>query len=71
MTGRITHHDSFKVCEKCGQESSWFVAYCAAWVCGDCEHHQGLARCYCGWAASGGDGIQELVDRGEVIGEEL
>ena len=34
--------------------------YCGANVCDDCEYHDGLARCYCGWSESGGDGRQEL-----------
>jgi hypothetical protein len=51
--------------------------YCGAHVCGLCEAHahvdregvvyQTLARCYCGWAASGGNGYQELLDEGETI----
>jgi len=36
------------------------------WV-NDCRDHDGLARCYCGWAASGGSGRQELLDRGENL----
>ena len=23
--------------------------YCGAYVCSECGHHRGLARCYCGW----------------------
>ena len=44
-----------------------FDRYCAAKVCQKCGWHQGLARCYCGWAASGGNGRQELLDEGETI----
>ena len=46
-------------------------------MCDLCEAHahvdkegnvyQTLARCYCGWAASGGNGYQELLDEGENI----
>ncbi len=40
---------------------------CGAKVCIKCEHHQGLARCFCGWAADGGDGYRQLLDMGEQI----
>lgn len=50
---------------------------CGAFICDECHLHvrinsQGevfpeYARCFCGWAASGGDGVLELLDRGEVI----
>ena len=40
---------------------------CGAKVCYDCGDHEGLGRCYCGWAESGGDGYQELIDVGEQI----
>ena len=48
---------------------AYFRDYCGAYVCNECEGHVGLARCYCGWAASGGDGRSELVDMGETIGD--
>ena len=47
-----------------------FQSYCGAYVCWDCDDHRGLARCYCGWAASGGSGRQELLDMGENLEEE-
>jgi len=47
-----------------------FRAYCGAKVCDSCEDHEGLARCYCGWAASGGNGIRELVEMGEQIDDD-
>jgi hypothetical protein len=47
-----------------------FVRYCGAWVCGTCDAHRGLARCYCGWSAHGGDGYRELVEMGETIEED-
>ena len=43
---------------------------CGAYVCDTCGAHVGLARCFCGWSASGGDGRQELIDMGETIGDE-
>jgi hypothetical protein len=36
-------------------------------VCDDCDHHNGLTRCYCGWSESGGDGYAELLADGETI----
>ena len=42
-----------------------FVDDCSSNVCMDCNSHQGLERCYCGWASSGGDGYKELLDLGE------
>ena len=54
-------------CEQCGGRLC-LANECGAWVCDDCEHHQGLARCYCGWSASGGHtGRQELQAMGETI----
>ena len=50
----------------CGSEAA-FSNYCAAYVCGNCDTHVGLARCYCGWSESGGNGRQELIDMGETI----
>ena len=49
-----------------------FSDYCGADVCmiGECHHHKGLARCFCGWSTSGGDGRQELIDMGETIDED-
>lgn len=40
---------------------------CGANICVVCGDHQGLARCFCGWSASGGDGYRELVEMGEQI----
>jgi len=30
----------------------------------------GLARCFCGWSASGRNGRTELIEDGEIIEEE-
>jgi hypothetical protein len=46
-----------------------FAKGCGAWVCDDCDQHRGLARCFCGWSESGGDGRAELEDMGETIEE--
>lgn len=44
--------------------------YCGAYVCLDCNDHEGLARCYCGWASDGGNGYQELIEMGENLDED-
>ena len=41
--------------------------YCGCKVCDKCGDHKGLARCYCGWAADGGDGRKQLEEMGETI----
>ena len=46
-----------------------FEGFCGAEVCMDCDDHKGLARCYCGWSANGGDGYAQLSDMGETIEE--
>lgn len=56
-----------KVCEECGSEAAFFNPYCGADICTKCGNHNGLARCFCGWSASGGDGYRELREMGEVI----
>jgi hypothetical protein len=53
----------------CGGDA-YFTRYCGAWVCQKCDAHLGLARCYCGWASSGGNGRVELVEMGENLEEE-
>lgn len=58
-----------KIC-KCGAAMMW-RDYCACYVCCSCEDHHKMARCFCGWAISGGDGRAELVEMGEVIGDEI
>lgn len=45
----------------------WFINYCGAMVCDQCEQHKKLARCYCGWSQSGGNGRMELEEMGETI----
>jgi len=49
----------------CGGEYEW-QGDCGK-VCYECENHKGLARCFCGWSLSGGDGRRELEEMGEVI----
>lgn len=44
-----------------------FSRYCGAYVCEICDHHKGLARCFCGWSISGGSGYRELLECGETI----
>jgi hypothetical protein len=43
---------------------------CGVKVCEDCSLHEGLVRCYCGWASSGGNGYNELIEMGETIEED-
>lgn len=43
-----------------------FNRSCGANVC-ECGDHKGLARCFCGWSRSGGDGYRELIEMGETI----
>jgi len=54
-----------KKCD-CGGKLS-YSRYCAVDCCEDCGYHDGLARCYCGWSLSGGDGYNELLELGETI----
>lgn len=43
---------------------------CGAYVCFLCDDHEGLARCFCGWAADGGDGVAQLIGWGENMDED-
>jgi hypothetical protein len=47
-----------------------FNRHCGAKVCSECDNHQGLARCFCGWSLSGRDGRVELEEYGETIDPE-
>lgn len=60
-------HDEVRECKSCGRKKVFLSAYCGAWVCDDCDNHNGLTRCYCGWSESGGDGYAELLADGETI----
>lgn len=60
----------FKPCTNCRQDAVYFARSCAAKVCDRCGEHQGLARCFCGWAADGGDGRVQLIEAGETIEED-
>ncbi len=50
-----------------GNHNYDFNRHCGVQVCYECRDHKGLVRCYCGWAASGGDGHAELIAMGETI----
>jgi hypothetical protein len=54
----------------CGSTNVDFRRYCGCDVCRDCDHHQGLARCFCGWSMYGGDGRAELIEMGENLDED-
>lgn len=57
-----------KPCQSAGcQGHYYFQRYCGAYVCDTCDDHKGLARCYCGWSAGGGNGRQQLEEMGEQI----
>lgn len=57
-------------CPKCGSDFP-VSDYCGTRVCIKCRHHGDfITRCYCGWAASGGDGRKELEEMGETIDPE-
>ncbi len=56
-------------CAKCGGTYQ-FSNHCGAHVCLECDNHKGLAHCYCGWSAGGGDGRRILVEMGETIDPE-
>ena len=50
----------------CGGEFQFAIG-CGVQVCTTCDKHKGLDRCFCGWAASGGNGYAELEEMGEQI----
>lgn len=47
--------------------AAYFSRECGRFVCSRCHAHEGIVRCFCGWAASGGDGYRELIELGEHI----
>jgi len=51
---------------RCGGEMR-LSSYCGAYVCDECDNHDGLARCYCGWSLTSSDGRRELEEMGETI----
>lgn len=55
-----------KTCPQC-DGTAHFSRYCGAYVCDKCGWHVGLVRCWCGWAADGGDGRKQLEELGETI----
>ena len=57
-----------KVCKECGN-NCFLSRSCGAYVCTECDNHEGLARCFCGWSISGKNGRQELEEMGETIDE--
>lgn len=54
-------------CPKCGSTEVDWSRECGCKVCWQCGNHLGLARCFCGWSESGGDGRAELIEMGETI----
>lgn len=53
-------------CNHCGGRVE-FSRHCGAYVCVQCGWHFDLCRCFCGWAADGGDGREQLRELGEVL----
>ena len=56
--------------ECCKHEDTVLSRRCGVDVCYNCGDHKGRARCYCGWAASGGNGWQELAELGENVDDD-
>jgi len=56
-------------CPECGGKMER-SRECGVPVCTGCGHHLGLARCYCGWAADGGDGRDQLIEMGECLDDD-
>lgn len=52
---------------ECKHTTRYFSRSCGVDICSACGDHKGLARCFCGWSASGGNGYRELVEMGEQI----
>ena len=57
----------FEACDDASCLGHYEYTDCGAKVCDECGDHQGLARCFCGWARDGGDGYQQLLEMGETI----
>lgn len=66
---RIVVTEEVKKCDQCNGYA-YLSRGCGVFVCSKCGEHEGLARCYCGWSASGGNGADELREMGEVIDDE-
>jgi hypothetical protein len=47
-----------------------FDDHCGCNVCVHCGYHEGLARCFCGWAIDGGNGRTQLEELGEQIDDD-
>lgn len=52
---------------KCNHDTRYFSKICAAKICRECDDHEGLDRCWCGWSRTGGNGNTELSEMGENI----
>ena len=54
---------------QCKHTNKVFSKSCGAYICQDCNNHEGLTRCYCGWSEFGENGEDELWEMGENIEE--
>lgn len=58
-----------EICPNCKQSTMERSNECGVKVCTNCGEHDGLVRCFCGWAADGGDGREQLIELGENLDE--
>lgn len=66
---RDYRHPAVYECDLCGS-TAYESRSCGVHVCDNCGNHNGLARCFCGWSLSGGDGYRELIEMGERIDDD-
>ena len=43
--------------------------YCGAKVCTECDDHEGLARCFCGWNLAQGERLEDDIGEARFDGE--
>ena len=58
-----------KKCQKCLKETVSWSKYCGANVCDSCGHHQGLARCFCGWNMQSGQILEDDIGNSRYLGD--
>ena len=60
-------HNAVTDAEECKHVTRFFSRTCAAKICSECDDHEGLDRCWCGWSKTGGNGYTELSEMGETM----